>query len=404
MTGLMTADSTVEAADPAPPPAAVPDDRRPTYRRVPRTPALDGLRALAIAVVALFHYPTHLVFEGGLFGVGLFFVLSGFLVTPILAAGFQQDGRVRMGSYLSRRAWRLLPALVAFLVVLVVMAAAFGQTGWFASTPFGPTDAPGGPVSFTRTLAGAGAALSYVYNILLSHSILMPQPFGHLWTLSVEGQFYVGWALLMVWLLRRGPRTMIAVTSALIAVSAAVPFVVWTPEGTHNWTYFSTVPRIQQLLAGALLAELWSLGYLHRLPRAAVRTAAFAGAGVFAYMVLEVGNDQFKYVGGLTAVAACGFVMVAHLIDDRGRSCSRSLLGWGPMVWLGQRSYAVYLWHWPMALWTNELPNPIGVPLGLGATLIAAELSWRLVEQPAAEMGRRLRTKRAPTSVSGSVS
>lgn len=377
--------TTVEA-----PAVAAPPDR-PRYRRIPRNQALDGLRALAIAAVALFHYPTHLVFKGGLFGVGLFFVLSGFLVTPILASEFGQEGRVRMGPYLSRRAWRLLPALLAFLVVLVAMTAAFGHAGWFASTPFGPPHAPGAPVSFTRTLAGAAAALGYVYNFLLAHGVRMPQPFGHLWTLSVEGQFYLGWALLMAWLLRRGPRTVIAVTVALIGVSAAIPFLVWSPAGHHNWIYFSIVPRIQQLLAGALLAQLWSLGLLRRVPRWAVRAGAVAGTGTMAYLVFAVGNVEFKYVGALTAVAAAGFLIVAHLVDDRGRSWGRSVLGSAPLVWLGQRSYAVYLWHWPLALWTNELPHQVGVPLGLGATMVAAELSWRLVERPAANLARQRR-------------
>lgn len=377
----MTAEATAVAAPPG----------RTRYRRVPRTPALDGLRALAIAAVALFHYPTRPVFKGGLFGVGLFFVLSGFLVTPILATEYAREGRIRMGPYLSRRAWRLLPALLAFVVIVVAMTAAFGHTGWFGSSPFGAPDAPGGPVSFARTVGAAFAALGYVYNFLLAHSVHMPQPFGHLWTLSVEGQFYVGWALLMAWLLRRGPRTVIAVTAGLIGVSAAIPFVVWSRGGHHNWIYFSTFPRIQQLLAGALLAELWSLGLLSRVPRWAVRAGAVAGTGTMAYLVFAVGNVEFKYVGALTAVAAAGFVIVAHLVDDRGRSWGRSLLGSAPLVWLGQRSYAVYLWHWPLALWTNELPNPVGVPLGLGATLVAAELSWRLVERPVANLARRRR-------------
>lgn len=368
----------------------------PVYRRVPRTPALDGLRALAIAAVALFHYPTHLLFKGGLFGVGVFFVLSGFLVTPILASEHSREGRIRFGRYLSRRAWRLLPALVALLTVLVVMDALAGNTGWFASGPFGPPHAPGRPVGLGPMLAGTAAALGYVYNIFLAHSVHLPQPLGHLWTLSVEGQFYIGWALLMAWLLRRGPRVMITVTTVLIAVSAAAPFLEWTPAGRHNWIYFSTIPRIQQLLAGALLAELWSLGLLQKVPRLVVRVAALAGAGALFYMVLEVGNDEFKYVGALTAVAAAGFVIVANLVDDRGGSWTRSLLGSRPLVWLGQRSYAVYLWHWPLALWTNELPHSIGVPLGLGLTLVAAELSWRLVETPAARLARRRRASPVP--------
>ena len=101
------------------------------------------------------------------------------------------------------------------------------------------------------------------------------------------------------------------------------------------------------------------------------------------YMIFEIGNIKFKYLGAFSAVSASGLVIVAHLVDDRSRSWFRSLLGLKPLVWLGQRSYAVYLWHWPLALWTNELPHRVGVPLGLAATLAAAEVSWRLVEQPA---------------------
>lgn len=371
----------------APPPEAAAGG--PVYRRVPRTPALDGLRALAIAAVALFHYPTHLVFEGGLFGVGLFFVLSGFLVTPILASEHSRLGTVRFGPYLSRRAWRLLPALAVFLILVVALTAVFGHAGWFASTPFGPTDAPGRPVSLWRTLGGSAAALGYVYNFLPAFSVHMPQTLGHLWTLSVEGQFYLGWALLMRWLLKRGPKVMLTVTSGLIVASAAAPFLAWSPTANPDWIYFATIPRIQQLLAGALLAELWSLGVLRRVPRRAVQACGLAGAGAMFYMVLSVGNHEFKYVGALTAVAASGFVIIAWLVDDRGRSWAGVVLGSRPLVWLGQRSYAVYLWHWPLALWTNELPNHLGVPLGMGCTLIAAELSWRLVEQPASRLARR---------------
>ena len=365
-----------------------------TYRRVPRTPALDGLRALAIAAVALFHFPTRSVFMGGLFGVGLFFVLSGFLVTPILAAEHSREGRIRFGRYLRRRAWRLLPALGAFVLVVVVMTALFGRTGWFGSNPFGPPHAPGRPASVSESVGGAAAALSYVYNFFLAMGVHMPLQFGHLWTLAVEGQFYVLWALLASWLLKRGPKVLIAATVALIALSAAVPFIIWDPHGRHNWIYFGTTPRIQQLLSGALLAELWSLGVLRRIPRWVLRAAALAGTGAMFYLVFGVANDTFKYLGALTAVAGAGFVIVAHLIDDRGRSVTRAVLGSRPLVWLGQRSYAVYLWHWPMAIWTNELPRVIGVPLGLGASLAAAEMSWRLVEAPASRLAHRREERR----------
>ncbi len=367
----------------------------PTYRRVPPTPALDGLRALAIAAVALFHFPTRSVFMGGLFGVGLFFVLSGFLVTPILAAEHSREGRIRFGRYLRKRAWRLLPALGVFVLIVVMMTALFGGAGWFTSNPFGPPHAAGPPTPVSESVEGAAAALGYVYNFFLAMNVHLPLQFGHLWTLAVEGQFYVFWALLAAWLLKRGPKVLVAVTVTLIAASAVVPFIIWDQHGRHNWIYFGTVPRIQQLLAGALLAELWSLGILSRIPRWAVRAAAFAGAGAMFYLVFAVANTTFKYLGALTAVAGAGFVIVAHLVDDRGRSITRAALGSRPLVWLGQRSYAVYLWHWPMAIWTNELPRTVGVPLGLVGTLAVAELSWRLVEAPASRLARR-RAETAP--------
>lgn len=112
----------------------------------------------------------------------------------------------RSDAFLCRRARRLLPALVAFLAVFVTATAVFGRDGWFTSDPFGP-GRPGAPLSVPSALKGAAGALSYAYNILLARKWRMPAPLGHLWTLAVEGQFYLGWALLVSLLLRwRQPR------------------------------------------------------------------------------------------------------------------------------------------------------------------------------------------------------
>lgn len=368
-----------------------PDRPAPRYRRVPRTPALDGLRGLAIAAVALFHYPiTHSVFVGGLFGVGLFFVLSGFLVTPILAAEHDRLGRVRMGQYLQRRAWRLLPALVVFLAFFLAMDAAFGNRAWFGSSPLG-RGGPGQPVGLPLALKGVGAALTYTYNFFLAHGSPMPQPLGHLWTLSVEGQFYVVWALLVAWLLRRGSKALAAATAILVALSALVPLFIWRHGAGQNWIYFGTPSRVDQLLAGALLAQAWSLGLLKRVPAWALRAGAVAGGATLLYLIVGVGNVGFKYLGAIPVVAGAGVLVIAHLVEGGPSGWGSRALGWKPLVWLGQRSYAVYLWHWPLAQWTNLLPHRIGVPLGIGCSLIAAELSWRLVEAPAQRLARRWR-------------
>lgn len=367
------------------------DAGAPGPRRLPRTPALDGLRGLAIAAVTLFHFPTHRVFMGGLFGVGVFFVLSGFLITTILEAEHARHGRIRMGEFLCRRAWRLLPALAVFLMVMLLATVAFGDRGWFDSDPFAPVG-PGPPVPIGSSVKGVIAGLTYTYNFFLAHSSLMPPPLGHLWTLAVEGQFYVLWAFVTARLLRRGPGALMGVTLILIGFSAVSPFLVWDHGRGQNWIYFDTVPRIQQVLAGSLLAQLWSRSLLSRLPARAVRAGACAGAAVVLWMVFRVGNVTFKYLGSLTVVAAAGALMIAYLVDERTDGVGRRVLGSKPLVWLGQRSYAVYLWHWPLAEWTNLLPHGFGVPLGLGCSLIAAELSWWLVERPA----QRLRAVLTP--------
>ncbi|MGH9056745.1 MAG: acyltransferase family protein [Acidimicrobiales bacterium] len=171
---------------------------------MPATPSLDGLRAVAIVTVALFHFPTHAVVVGGLVGVGVFFVLSGFLVTSLLSSEYSQSGTIVLRRFAQRRAWRLLPALLAFLAVFVVADAAFGHTLWFASSPFGR--GAGRPVTLLQAAAGVGASISYTFNFFLAHSVHMASPLGHLWTLSVEGQFYLLWAVMVLVLVRRGPR------------------------------------------------------------------------------------------------------------------------------------------------------------------------------------------------------
>lgn len=360
------------------------------WRRVPPTPALDGLRGVAIAAVALFHYPTHRVFMGGLFGVGVFFVLSGFLVTPILGEEHERTGTVRWGRFYRKRAWRLVPGLLAFVVVFLVLAEAFGRTGWFQSSPFGPPHAPGRPLGMATALESVAASLGYVYNFFLAYRVHMASALGHLWTLSVEGQFYLVWAIVMSWVLKRGADLLLALTVSLIGLSAAAPFLYGNGgHASQAWIYFSTVPRVQQLLAGSLLAQLWSRGLLGRIPTWIWKVGGTAGAALFGYLVFAVGNVPLKYWGALTLAAVAGVLMVGSLMQSTGKGLGGQLLASRPLVWLGKRSYGAYLWHWPLALWTNELPHHLGVPLGLGLSLILAELSWRLVEDPAQRWGRR---------------
>lgn len=351
---------------------------------------LDGLRGLAVAAVVAFHYPTRSWFPGGQFGVGVFFVLSGFLVTAGLLDQADRDGQVQIGRFLRRRAWRLLPALLALLAVFLILAAAFGHQPWFSSNPFG--NPYGAWLRLPTALMGAGIALSWWYNVILARSWVTPSPLGHLWTLSLEVQFYLVVAL-AVWLAVRvrGRRWMLPAALALTASSATAPFLLWEHGQGGNEIYFGTWTNMQQLLGGAALAMVWRRRFLDKLPLWVIRLVGATSGATLLWLLFDVGNGPFKYLGALTVVTAATVGVVAYCLvtDGQNRPPSRWLSN--PLLtWLGRRSYGIYLWHWPLDEWTNRLPHLFGVPLGISISLALAEGSWRLVEQPAARFSRRL--------------
>jgi peptidoglycan/LPS O-acetylase OafA/YrhL len=363
-----------------------------TSRRFGHVPALDGLRALAIVAVMLFHFPTRAVVMGGLFGVDVFFALSGFLVTALLLSEFSTSRRIDLRSFLGRRAWRLIPALMTFLTLYLLADALFGRTTWFASQP-GSTG-PGPSISFTEALRGVTAAATYTFNIFRSWKWALP-PIGHLWSLSVEGQFYLLWPVVVVVLLRRAPQWLFPATMILAGVSAVSPWLLWNGGRGETLIYYSTLTRMQGLLIGAIGAQLWYSGAVSRTPRR-IRSLLCAGAlAVLAYLFFGVANVPFKYLGALTVAPAASIVIVLHLAEDWLPQHRQGVVAWGlsrpAIIWLGERSYALYLWHYLFVCWTNRLPHDIGVPLGIVVSLVAAELSWRLIEAPAQSWARHRR-------------
>ncbi|HET9690211.1 MAG TPA: acyltransferase [Acidimicrobiales bacterium] len=359
--------------------------------RLRPVPSLDGMRALALAAVVVFHYPIGPWAQGGLFGVGVFFVLSGFLVTAGLLDQADASGRVDVSGFLRRRAWRLLPALAVLLTVFLVLAAGFRHQPWFSSNPFG--DPNGAGLHMSTAWDGAGIAASWWYNLALARSWATPSPLGHLWTLSLEVQFYLA-VVVAVWAAVRSRHQswLLPAAAVLAVVSAGAPWLLWHHGRGANEIYFGTLTNMQQLLGGAVLALAWRRGVLDRLPRRVLAALGAAGGATLAWMVMAVGNVTFKYLGALSVVTAATVAVAAYCLRAEAgehRPPAVRVLSHPVLTWLGRRSYAIYLWHWPLAEWTNRLPHPLGVPLGVGLSLALAEASWRLVEQPAVRFSRR---------------
>jgi peptidoglycan/LPS O-acetylase OafA/YrhL len=347
--------------------------------RLPYQPGLDGLRALAVAGVFLYHAGVSWM-PGGFLGVDLFFVLSGYLITSLLLHEFSGEGTIDLVRFWARRARRLFPA-VALVILFALLA-----TLTIARDDLG------------RTRADALSAIVYLTNwheVIASHSYFdefgRPSLLQHLWSLAVEEQFYLLWPmLLMVGLRRLHPRNMIVLTGVLALASCVLMWLLYTPGGDPSRVYYGTDTRAFTLLIGALLAFGWPSAQ-KALQRWTASTDVVDAAGVAALigvLVLFVTLQDYQpwlYRGGFLLTALIGAVLVAAVAHPGGRLAEA--LGWAPLRWLGARSYGIYLWHWPIMQLTRpdvdlSMHGPLLVLLQAAATVGAAALSYRYVEMP----------------------
>jgi len=348
-------------------------------------PGLDGLRAIAVLGVILYHLNFTWA-EGGLLGVGVFFTLSGYLITDILLNQVSKGG-IRLKSFWLARARRLLPGL--FLMLIVVMA-------WV--TLIGPHQPP----DFRSAALSAAAYFNNWWLILHDVSYFdrfaAPSPLNHLWSLSVEEQFYIVWPFLLMAGLRfvpdiehaTGTRPRLAlVTAGLALCSGALMAILYSPSLDPSRVYYGTDTRALELLAGAALAMLWPSRLLHtRIAPQARRTIEAAGVlGLFAIALMFWRTDEFSpflYRGGFALLSLASVLAVASLAHPASRL--GPIVGCRPMRWIGERSYGIYLWTLPIIVLTTpdtaqsaDLARAI---LQVGAIMGVAELSWRYVENP----------------------
>lgn len=380
---------------------------------VPSTPlfagrmsGLDGLRAIAVTAVLLFHADFYWA-QGGYLGVDLFFVISGFLITGLLADEIQSKGRASLGSFYWRRAKRLLPA--SWLMMAGVIAAA---------QSFAPDALP-------HLRDDAEASLIYLTNweLLRAHTsyfeaIGRPPLLQHLWSLAIEEQFYLIWApLVLLCLPRIGRRGLAAVAVLLAAVSAAWMAVLaikmgYPEQGDSSRLYFGTDTHGFPLLMGAALGLLWQPARAKRTIHSAARISGFLlGLVALAAMLvlfthLSEVNPQL-YPWGFLLAAVVSMTLIATATHP-GMPFGR-LLDSGFMRWIGERSYGIYLWHWPIFMMMRPgidlrmLDGNTMLILRLVLTVGIAALSYRFVEMPIRHgmLDRIFRDMRSKTARSG---
>lgn len=368
-------------------------------RGQPGIPALDGVRAVAVALVLASHGGIPGL-RGGFIGVDIFFVLSGFLITSLLLDELAYTGRIDLAGFWRRRAKRLLPALVVMVLAVAAVSHLF------------PADA------VTRLRDDAVAAFIWVANW---HFITAdtdyfteggtPSPLQHTWSLGVEEQYYFLWPLLLIGvaalisaMARRRRRlvqqntvhlTVFAV-AATGALASAVAAVVVVSDASFNRVYFGTDTRAQALLVGAaasaLLVRQWPALTAGRsviaskwLRRTAQVVAVLGVVGLAAAAHWATGAvEDFRH-GMLILVAVAAVAVIAAVALDQ-RGVVARVLAWRPLVWLGAISYGVYLWHWPVFLVLNgERTGWSGLSLfavRCAATIALAAASWWVIEQP----------------------
>jgi peptidoglycan/LPS O-acetylase OafA/YrhL len=406
-----------QASPPTQPPADV--DAHAGTRSVPQSglayqPGFDGLRALSIIAVLLYHAGVSWA-GGGFLGVESFFVLSGFLITSLLIAEWRESSRIRLGAFWARRARRLLPALFALVCVIGIYY-----------TIAGPLKAiPGLKSSGIATLLYVGNwhQIATGSNYFVASGPL--SPLQHTWSLAIEEQFYLLWPLILVgalWALgrraaseRRSLATLLAATLVAVVASASETALLYRGGAGLDRVYYGTDTRATGLLVGASLAIGIALARAggHHSPPARRHQARGAAALVALAMILvamnhATGASSWLFPLGFIGVdlAVASVIAAVVLVPD---SLVPRLFSVPPLRAIGIISYGLYLWHFPCFLWLDQSTTGLsGDPLlvaRLMVTLVVALVSFVVIEQPVRrrKVPPRILRLLVPAAVAGSV-
>ncbi|HUW03914.1 MAG TPA: acyltransferase family protein [Acidimicrobiales bacterium] len=343
---------------------------------------LDGVRAFAVIAVVAFHLWPDLV-PGGFLGVDVFFVISGFLITTLLVREGDRSGRIDFVGFWRRRSRRLLPALLLVVVTSIVVARLVS-----ADLLVGIDRQTIGALTFSSNWLEIGAGADYFNET-------SPVLFATFWSLAVEEQFYLFWpvALVAIFALAKTTGLRVRVALGLAFVSAVLMAIRFVPGSNPTRVYYGTDTHLFGLMIGVAVALAFAGGVgivaQHRWTRLR-EWIGFTALGGLVVMVLTVDSDStFTYRGGILLASVLSAVVVASL-PGSATSFTR-LHGLGPLPWIGERSYGIYLWHWPVILIAAEIAPAVapGSPPALTTvvacliiTFALSAASYRWVEMP----------------------
>ena len=343
---------------------------------------LDGIRAIAVIMVLAYHLKLAL-FKSGFLGVTVFFVLSGYLITGILISEVEEEGTIDLKNFWLRRIRRLVPAVMSMAVVIIFVSAVVNRIIFTK-----------GCKDFLASVLGFNNWWQIFNKVSYFEAAGVPSPFTHCWSLAIETQFYLIYPLILLGIYKlvksrgegRAKRGLLfaGVTLLLALISVILMIVLFDPQQDASRVYYGTDTRAFSLLFGALLAILWEYRMVPRRLSASVNMVL--GSVSFAVLIVMTiainGSSNFWYRGGQFFGTILTVLMV-YAVSGRKTWLSRFLSN--PVLkWIGDRSYSIYLWHYPIILLISK-----GIKASWWITLIEivlsvvlAELSYRFIETP----------------------
>ena len=343
---------------------------------------LDGIRAIAVIMVLAYHLKLAL-FKSGFLGVTVFFVLSGYLITGILISEVEEEGTIDLKNFWLRRIRRLVPAVMSMAVVIIFVSAVVNRIIFTK-----------GCKDFLASVLGFNNWWQIFNKVSYFEAAGVPSPFTHCWSLAIETQFYLIYPLILLGIYKlvksrgegRAKRGLLfaGVTLLLALISVILMIVLFDPQQDASRVYYGTDTRAFSLLFGALLAILWEYRMVPRRLSASVNMVL--GSVSFAVLLVMTiainGSSNFWYRGGQFFGTILTVLMV-YAVSGRKTWLSRFLSN--PVLkWMGDRSYSIYLWHYPIILLISK-----GIKASWWITLIEivlsvvlSELSYRFIETP----------------------